>query len=348
MARATVTDIYSPWKDMKRVILDSAGNEIAVLHDDNSNYYADETAVDWNAIESAGYNVMVRIPKFYYKKEVITDGFIFGVSDEPIDGYELHPAFYRCRDKYCDDQTGVAVEVDNRYCSAFLGWYDGEKLRSLPNKLPTTRITIGTARSYAKVNGVGWSQFDFYLLYAIQMLYITEYGHADSQTQIGMGYTSSTNSAKINTGSTLQYGNISYGETTGKFQMAYRGIEDFWGNCRQLIDGFYVDSEANILINNRGFNDNAIGYSNKGNDNYALSDGGYIGDIQSNKDCGFYISDKSGSQASKFYDTGYQTKERMPTFGGNWSDNLGAGFACFRCNIGYDWAKSSNSSRLCF
>jgi hypothetical protein len=345
MARATITDNYSPWKDMKRVILDSSGNEIAVLSDSDSNYYTDGTAVDWDAVESAGYNVMVRIPKFYYKKEIIDDGFVFGVSDELITGYELHPAFYRCRDKYCDDQTGEAVEVDNRYCSAFLGWYDGEKLRSLPNKPPTTNILIGTARNYAKANGVGWSQYDYYLMYAIQMLYITEYGHADSQTQIGRGFVD--NSEKINTGGTLQYGNNTYGETTGKFQMSYRGIEDFWGNCNRWVDGFYSDSSWNLLIGNKGYNDSGSGYVNKGegaNSNIV----GYIGDIQPNKDCGFVISEKGGSLKSKLYDSGRLNPACLPYAGGSWGSGSNAGFAYFYCNYSASGTLSNISCSLAF
>ena len=158
--------------------------------------------------------------------------------------FRSHPAFFRDRNALCDDQNAIPVEVDYRYVGAFHGWVDGSgRLRSLPNKTSSVNITIGNCRTYAKNMGVGWSQFDYYLLYAIQMLYITEYGHPDSQTMIGRGYVDG-NSAKINTGGTMQYGNSTFGETTGKQQMSYRGIEDFWGNVYNWIDGYYLDRKS--------------------------------------------------------------------------------------------------------
>ena len=327
-------DMASPWKDMKRVVLDLDGNEIGTLHDDDSNKWEDGTDVDWNEVESNGWNVMVRIPKFYYAKLPYNingsydDGHIWLISDEPSSGFELHPAFMRCRDKLCDDLSGVAKEVDYRYRGAFLGWVDGQgRLRSLPNKSPWVNTTIGNFRNYAKANGNGWGITDFNLLFATQLLYSVEYGDYDSQTALGRGYVDG-NSSEINTGGTLLYGNKSYGETTGKKQMSYRGIEDFWGNCRYWVDGFYCDGSRNILIGNKGFNDTGNGYSNKGR---TSNGNGYIGNIQSKNDCGFVMSETDGSSSTKLYDYGNLYPSYMPMAGGYWSCGSDAGAFYFGC-----------------
>lgn len=346
-------DEVSPWKDMKRVVLDLDGNEIGTLHDDDSNKWEDGTDVDWNEVESNGWNVMVRIPKFYYAKFPYNingsydEGHIWLISDQPFSGFELHPAFMRCRDKLCDDLSGVAKEVDYRYRGAFLGWVDGQgRLRSLPNKSPQVSKTIGDFRNYAKANGNGWGIVDFNLHFATQLLYSVEYGDYDSQTALGRGFVDS-NSAKTNTGSTLPFGNKSYGETTGKKQMSYRGIEDFWGNCQYWIDGFYSDGSRNILIGNKGFNNKGDGYSNKGQG--AISNiSGYIGNIQSKNDCGFVMSATNGSSSTKLYDYGNLYAGCLPFAGGFWYRGSGAGAFCFDCSCSASYASSYVAASVAF
>lgn len=339
-----------PWKGMRRVALKPDGTVYKyhnpdITGDTTNAMFEDGTTMTWTEYESLGYNCMVEIPKFYFKKvgfnESETDfdnGHAWYISDKPTSGFELHPAFYRERTKLCDDLTGVAIEVDYRYAPAFLGWYDGSRLRSLPNKSPQTSITIGTARNYAKANGNGWGILDFNLLFAIQLLYSVEYGSYDSQTALGRGYVDG-NSNKINTGGTLQYGNKSFGETTGKKQMSYRGIEDFWGNCYKWIDGFYSDSNRNMLIGNKGFNNTGNGYENKGQGATTDLDV-YIGNIHSNKDCGFVTSAGGGTATSKLYDYGYWTAGRLPIAGGYWISSSLAGAFCFGCK----WTASTTNT----
>ena len=283
----------APWGVMARCVVNPDHSVAYFLDPNDSNKKLDGTNVDWQDVENSGQNVMVQIPKFYYVKKKVGDTFYFGVTDEPvvnefveIDDWEIHPAFYRDRLKPCDDNSGVAVEVDCRYAPAFKGWVDGVgRLRSLPNKQPTVNHTIGTFRTYAKNMGNGWSQFDYNLLYAIQMLYITEYGHPDSQTMVGRGYVDG-NSGATTTGGTLQYGNNTFGETTGKKQMSYRGIEDFWGNTYCWIDGLYSDGSRNILVGNKGFNNAGSGYANVGRG--ATSNiSGNIREIQGFKEAGY-------------------------------------------------------------
>ena len=71
------------------------------------------------------------------------------------------------------------------------------------------------------------------------------------------------NTAATNTGGTNQKG-MFFGETTGKQQMKFLGIEDFWGNLRWWIDGLFSDSNRNIKTAFQNFNDTGSGYTDRG------------------------------------------------------------------------------------
>lgn len=340
------------WGDMKRVVIAPDHSIVGYLNESDSDKWDDGSDVDWSSVESDGHNVMVQIPKFYYTKYIVGDRVYFGVADSipsgldvPDTEWELHPAFFRDRAKHLDDSSANPTEVDYRYVGAFHGWVDSSnRLRSLPNKIPTVNETIGTFRNYAKNNGVGWSQWDYYLLYAIQMLYITEYGHPDSQTTIGRGYVDG-NSSSINTGGTLQYGNNTYGETTGKEQMSYRGIEDFYGNVYNFIDGVYSDFNRRVMVSNKNFNNNGDGYETIG-ESYSSNLSGYIGDIQPHKETGFIIGGTGGSSSSHLYDYGFLASYRRARFGGAWSSGADAGAFLLRLIVSGSSSDSNSAARL--
>lgn len=307
-----------PWKDMKRVNLSDSGVENAVYGD--VAYKTDAT----------NGQCMVRVPKFYYKV-VNTDvnNIQFWIADAPKDGYEVHPAFLRCRDKLCDDQTGVAIEVDKRYHHTYLPSLNGTKLESKSGVSPLASVTIGNGRTYAKNRGNSWGLKDFNLNYAIQMLYLIEFAHFDSQTKIGRGFVDG-NTASHKTGGTNNYGNNSYGEATGKLQMSYRGIEDFYGNCYQWLDGFFCNASRNILIGNKGFNDIGTGYIT-----YTTGLGadfsGYISEIFGDKTTGFAPKVCSGSATTKLYDPGSLYAGCLPIAGGYWDNASYTGAFYFYC-----------------
>lgn len=348
-------NLEMPWGGMKRVILNPDGTRVGYLDANNSDKWADGSLVDWTIVESSGQNCMVEIPKFYSCKKVIGDERIFGVTDKPIQtekigllDWRIDPAFYRDRSKLCTDQTAIPIEVDFRYAPAFKGWVDASgRLRSLPNKTPTVGRTIGDFRTHSANMGNGWGLLDFNLLTAIQMLYITEYNNPDSQTTIGRGYVDGNASSMV-TGATRIYGNSSFGETTGKKQMSYRGIEDLYGNVYHWIDGLFCDASRNILVGNKGFNNTGIGYKNLGSGGTA-DISGYIGDIQNNIDAGFLIKNTTGGTATtKLKDYGALWSGYLPVAGAGWAGGSGGG--AFGCQLSYSASGSAVAlgSVLCF
>lgn len=138
---------------------------------------------------------------------------------------------------YCYRAHGLDVEgdCDAIYIGAYLGINIGFKLYSLSGKAPTTDITLTNARTFAQARGTGYQLVSFYPLTLIQCLYLIMYKNRNGQAALGKGYTSA--SVKINTGGTNAKG-MCYGETGGKQQMCFLGIEDFWGTCFGGLTGF--------------------------------------------------------------------------------------------------------------
>ena len=236
------------------------------------------------------------------------------------------------------------------YLGAFKGYYDGTSLRSLSGKAPTASITIGTARNYAHANGEGYEQSAFYQLLFRQCAYILKFGSLNSQTKVGKGVVSA--SAKVNTGGANAYGmdseiikasNPSY-MTDGLHQVKCLGVEDFWGNVFEWIDGIATDSSnpINILTNTDNFQDNGkgAGYMTTSS-GMSSGNGGYMKEPQGNTEAGFAFKASGGSATTYFSDYAYLYGGCVAVFGGSWSDGDCAG--AFYLDVG-DSASNSNPS----
>lgn len=339
----TEFDTMSPWKDMRRCV---------VKNDGIVNYYLDPNdstkKVDGSSANLTGTDgqVMVEIPKFWWKWEVGTveskRTFRWYISDVAKEGFEVHPAFFRDR-----NGDGVAEEVDFRYYSAYMGYRNGTMIESRSGITATATQTIGVFRGQAQARGNGWGLVDYNLVHAVQLLYLLEYGHFDSQAKIGRGYVDG-NAGYATTGSTNQYGNKSFGETTGKQQMSYRGIEDFYGNYCYWVDGIVSNAQFNVLVGNKNFNDAGTGYDLHVTGNTANA-GGYIGDIQDNQALGFLIKTTTGGSATaKLYDYGSLDASRVAFFGSIRNDGSIAGAFGLGLSVTTSGSSAGISSRLAY
>lgn len=331
-----------PWNSMKRCNLSDNGQVLAYYGD--SNYKTD----------GSNGEVMVEIPKFWYKvvNDEVNNKIQFWICDSELEGYELHPAFYRERTKLCDDLTGKAIEVDKRYVGAYLGCVVDEKLCSRSGVYPKNNIKIGDSRNHAKARGNGWGIEDYNLFYAIQLLYLVEYADFDSQSKIGRGYTSMGSASKVKTGGTDELGNESGNANndgeSGKKQVSYRGIEDIWGNYFYWIDGFFSDSNRNILIGNSGFNDKGIKYEYMYRTMINAKVEGYISNIFGNKRVGFAIKEGGGISNSKIYDYGQLYLNSVLYVGGFSSSGSDAGIFMFISKVGNSEYSSDVVARCSF
>lgn len=283
-------------------------------------YYLDPNdftkRVDGSAADITSGNdgdVMIEIPKTGFLISTVGNILTVKVTDDPN-----NPNF-----KYYAHSRATEGDRSKLYIGTYLGWKGGgNKLRSLSGKTPTADQTIGTFRTQAKANGSGYDLVSFYPLTLLQCLYLIKYKNLDSQTALGRGYVDG-NSAATNTGGTNQKG-MFFGETTGKQQMKFLGIEDFWGNLRWWIDGLFSDSNRNIKTAFQNFNDTGSGYTDRGQG--AISDiGNYMSKPQGTSQTGFIAKEVSGSSSTYFCDYAYLYASRLPNFGGNWNNGSSAG-----------------------
>ena len=150
-----------PWCEMKlcNVKVDDNGDEKITLEGDK-NFKTD----------GSNGNVMVRIPKFYTKREV-KDGYEYiWISGKKHKDYTLEPVFI--------DSDGE--ENDYVYMSAYLGGLKDEKIVSTAGTYPVVQLEYGNMIDYAKNNGDGFDELNFLMVSALQKLFIIETGTIDS------------------------------------------------------------------------------------------------------------------------------------------------------------------------
>ena len=286
-------------------------------------------------------DVMVEIPKMAYYMEksgdIITCKVLIGDDDaKTVDA----------RYSYLPFSRNAEGDRDKIYIGAYLGFELSGKLRSLSGKSPTADKTIGAFRTLAQANGTGYQQLPFYQLTLLQILYVMKYGSLNSQAALGRGYVDE-NAAATATGGTNLKG-FCFGETTGKQQMKMFGIEDFWGNLYQRIDGLYCNASWAILTTYKAFNDTGSGYLFSNSSGNSANTGGYMTKAQGGTQTGFNIKAGSGGETTYYADYAFLSADRLPCFGGYWAYASVAG--AFLLDV-YDSASYANEyvgARLCF
>ena len=231
-------------------------------------YYGDVSYAE----DGSNGQVMVKIPKFYYKVTPDSDGGLDGVnirkctweiSDIPQTGFSLHPAFYDANGNEIDyflygAFDGVGQNAEGTYDTSYNK--SSDKLSSVAGSsyVPSNSMTRATARTMAANRGTGWYQAAVKQTMAVQMLFAVEYGF-NSQVAVGKGVTNA--SAAVYAGQTT--GNITSGTQSNETTpVNWRGIENFWGNIFDWIDGLNINERVPYVCDNYTFVDNtSTGYT---------------------------------------------------------------------------------------
>ena len=230
---------------MRRCLLADDGTVNAYLHEATSLFLSNGNTAD---LTGAGGQVMVEIPKFYYKHSMSGNVHSWEISEMPLSGYAVHPAFLK-----------NGVEVDHRYFGAYEASSASSTMGSASGTTPAASKTRTTFRTEASARGTGWRQVEYYLHSAIQLLYLVEYQDFNSQEMIGEGRTTlsggswDTSSYIGISGKSNADGNGTNSNDSstlgGDAYMTYRGIENWYGNMWEKRDGWTVnDVSASQLI----------------------------------------------------------------------------------------------------
>lgn len=297
---------------MRRCVLNADGTVKYYLHPTDSTKKADGTAAIINGTDG---NVMVEIPKFWYKYEHVSGVHKWSISDSNCGpDYEVHPAFIR-----------GGVEKNYRYYPAYEGFNLSGKLISGSGRTPTVSQTRAQFRILAAANGAGWSQIDWNLLVAVQLLYLTEYADFNSQAMIGRGNDTGSDYT-MTTGGSNSIGNASSLSTNNDTWMSYRGIENWYASMFKFIDGVNVQERKYFINSNPAtFADDVFTGDYVNSDITSVTTNGYVSNLVPSKK-GFVASAVAGSSSTYIPDYFYQsTGSMIVVFGGYAGIGLSAG-----------------------
>lgn len=274
---------------------------------------------------------MVRIPAFYVKQGIVGSGTYAGksawwVSDQPLPGYYLHPAFRH-----------YGADIPNFWVGKYQAGFDAGKLESKPGKMPYVQASIGAMRAYAasrNTAGVGgFMLFSIYHLSAIQLLAMIEMGGADSQALISNGHVSSSGLLAVND---------SYVAAA-----TWRGIVGLWGNAWQFVDGIRTDGARNYTIWDRNgyqtYQSTARNAPGTGHPVTVAADKGADYDL---RDTFLPASIDSAYSNGTYGDYFWSGSNSVAIYGGFYSSGNYAGLFCLNVSYAENFASQMVTSRL--
>jgi hypothetical protein len=210
-----------------------------------------------SSLSNPGTHIMVRIPRAYFKHyRCDADGTVnpagryerYLVSSTPRSGFTLDPAFYA--------RGRVSNPAEFLYVGAFTGIVDGDILSSRAGAASTVSETMQWFEDKARaVNPdlLGWGIMDIHQLSLLKKLFIIEFATWNSQLAVGYGRVGSSSQLATGSAAGLLGVNGTGGTTANQSSaMAWRGIENFWGNIHQFIIGVNGFTDKYRIINPDG------------------------------------------------------------------------------------------------
>lgn len=319
--------IYST---LRNCLLGDGGQVLGYLKKDNLTQYEDGTNAP---ITTIGNDVMLEIPqKVGYSIEWLDSQKLkVSVTDHPSDEAFNYDAF--SLDSYND--------CDKIYIGVYKGYCTGSKAYSSSGKTVTVSQTIDTFRTWCRNRGAGYQQRSYASLKLMQCLLIIFYKGLNSQAKCGYGYVASGHQSGVSTGGTNSYGFMSEvikisnpsHMTDQNHQVKCLGLEDFWGNYWEFIDGLCTDAARNVLTCTcaKDFDTDGTGYDNNGNGGVTANIGNYMSRPQGGSKAGFTAQTVSGSDSTYFCDSAGLCASCLAIFGGYWAIASAAGG--FRLNV---------------
>jgi len=320
-------------------------------------YYGDDGYTE----DGSNGQVMVKIPKFYYKVTPDSDGGLDGVrirkctweiTDSSLGGYTLHPAFYDVNGNEIDYFLyGAFDAVGQNFAGTYGTSYNttSDKLSSVAGSsmLPTNSLTRATARTMATNRGTGWYSAGVKQTMAVQMLMAVEYGF-NSQIGIGQGVVSAPSATYA--GQTT--GNVTSGTQDNKTTpVNWRGIENFWGNIDAWIDGLNLNNRVPYFCNSYTFvDDTSSGYTQI---SFSLPSSNYITALGYDSNNPWVILPSESSSTSNptgsigdYVDS--NSGWCLARLGSYWGNGSGAGAFCWRCSSQSSGAGAIIGARVMF
>lgn len=132
-------------------------------------------------------DVMVEIPRFYYRVFSSLTYRDYVISDQPLEGFQISPRHA---------PTGHNPKgYDKIYVSAY---FLDSSTRSLAGQAPKQGLSLPLARENCLKRGAGYHLMDFATYWTVGLLFLVEVANLNAST--GVGYGVGTGSAPLNSG----------------------------------------------------------------------------------------------------------------------------------------------------
>jgi len=198
-------------------------------------------------------NVVVAIPKFWYKITQEGAGMTIKISDHAETGFSVSPAHM---DRGDGKGERDVVYVGRYHCNA--------SYKSAAGSAPVANITRSAARTSIHNTGSTIWQMDLATRFTLWLLYIVEFADWNSQAKIGYGCGNNSGTENMGYTDSMPYhtGTTQASRTTYGLGTQYRNIEGLWDNVYDWCDGCYYNSNGlNIILNPSSFSDSSGGIS---------------------------------------------------------------------------------------
>lgn len=305
-------DSIMPWAGMKKYNI--VDGEVKYSEDDEGFSMTD-------------YDTVVYIPEFWYKAQKDTNAktWIWVISPTQKDGFAKHPGSGRYIGRYHSSGSSAGV-------------YSKSGVAPLVN---TSRTNF---RTYSHNKGGNWWMLDIATWSALQMLFLIEFANFDSQSKLGQGYGSSSQTCGKSDGAA--YHTINGGSTYNQ----YRWVEQPFGRVLDWVDGFVASNCKCFLgTNNSAFGDTTTGLTNA---NVTLPSSNWITGFGYSEQFpwAFLPDTASGGSASTFAPDFVSSSSGTVALrvGGDYGSNDGYGLWCFSAYYVAAFTNNSVGSRLLY
>ena len=138
--------------------------------------------------------------------------------------------------------------------------------------------------------------------------------------------------------------------TDQNHQVKCLGLEDFWGNYWEFVDGLVSDASRNVLTAKcaADFNTQGSGYENNGNGGVSANIANYMKLPQGGSKAGFTARDVTGSDSTYFTDLATLSTSCLAIFGGGWIYALNAGAFLLSVYDAFSWSSADVGCRLMY
>lgn len=331
----------SPLLDcFKPCVIDNDSDEPAYfLRKDDLTKKLDGTAA---TLTGADGDVMIQVSKLYGRVTKVGSKAKISIMN-----------FKEYDDCFCfNDIAGVENDYlyRGRYKAGKAPGDSSNVMRSISGVNPMVSMTRAIGRTRAAARGTGYHQNNPYLVFLWEFMFMLLFKTRQSQGALGKGRTGAS-AAEVCGWSNNK--NWIWGNQNGTDGVVFLGVEDFYGNVWEWVDGIVFNALTYKLTRDPSrYNDTGNNYEISAPSGLtAVNNSKYVTQLQFTNDLGCLPANSglTGSGSNTFFCDYLWVAESVQVvhFGGSWSSGVSAGTFCWRLYDGAGDTGANIGSRLC-